>query len=348
MARGKLCSYDSIHYHMTDFRKWVDPFAKIEDLDEALWERYCLHLAKQVTDGKIAAATRKGHQGAVRAFIHNRWERRLIELPRNLLNRNLSPPLPLKEVRPFTVEEVKQLLGEAAELTQLYILLMLNCGMYPVDIALLRQDEVDWDAGRIIRKRTKTRDRSANVPKVDYRLWQKTFDLLRKYHSKSPELVLVDADGAPLWQYTETNGKVRKITHIQNAYRALMRTTKLPEEQRKPLKALRKTPSSMLENHAEYGRYAEYFLGEAPKTVASRHYIKPSQEQFDKAVKWLGEQFGFTTAEPARKPSAAKTAGTSEPTHDGIAAARGRGRRKRGQMLEETPAANTPSAPAAS
>jgi integrase len=199
----------------------------------------------------------------------------------------------LKEVEPFAVEEIKQLLGEASERTRLYVLLMLNCGMYPVDIALLRQDEVDWITGRIIRKRTKTRDRSSNVPKVDYLLWQETFALLREHRSKNPELVLVNAKGAPLWQYKEKNGKVSKITNIQSAYIELMKNSKLPEEQRKPLKALRKTPSSMLENHAEYGRYAEYFLGEAPKTVASRHYIKPSRKQFDKAIKWLGQQFGI-------------------------------------------------------
>jgi hypothetical protein len=65
------------------------------------------------------------------------------------------------------------------------------------------------------------------------------------------------------------------------------------EDKKPPLKSLRKTPATMLENHAEFGRYAEYFLGEAPHSIASRHYIQPSREQFDNAIRWLGRQFGI-------------------------------------------------------
>ena len=43
--------------------------------------------------------------------------------------------------------------------------------------------------------------------------------------------------------------------------------------------------------HPEYGKFAQYFLGHAPQTVADKHYIKPSDEQFANAVRWLGEQF---------------------------------------------------------
>ena len=39
------------------------------------------------------------------------------------------------------------LLNAANQRQKLYLLLALNCGMYTVDIALLRQDEVDLEKG---------------------------------------------------------------------------------------------------------------------------------------------------------------------------------------------------------
>jgi integrase len=100
--------------------------------------------------GKIAPATAQGVQIVARAFIRNRWERRFIELPRNLTARNLSAQVPLQEVEILTIPEVQQLMGAASERKRLYLLLMLNCGMYPVDIATLHPSEVDWRAGRIV------------------------------------------------------------------------------------------------------------------------------------------------------------------------------------------------------
>ena len=79
-------------------------------------------------------------------------------------------PVPLKTPVLFTLAELKTLLDAATDHQRLYVLLALNCGMYPSDIAKLKQSEVDWKAGRIMRKRTKTRDRSENVPRVDYLL----------------------------------------------------------------------------------------------------------------------------------------------------------------------------------
>ena len=51
---------------------------------------------------------------------------------------------------------------------------MINCGMTQVDIADLQPKEVDWDRGRIRRKRSKTDDHE-QVPTVDYALWPRTW-----------------------------------------------------------------------------------------------------------------------------------------------------------------------------
>ena len=172
---------------------------------------------------------------------------------------------------------------------------MLNCGFYPVDIGTLKHSE--YKDGRITRKRSKTRNRSDKVPTVSYRLWKETDTLLTKYRSDHPELVLLNRNGTPLWKEVEKNGKFCRISNIKCSFFRLQQKTEIT----KSLKHLRKTASTMLGSHPQYGRYAEYFLGEAPRSVTDTHYVKPSQDQFDKAVKWLGEQFGFKT-EPVRSP----------------------------------------------
>ena len=123
-----------------------------------------MFLSNRVASGDLSSTTMKDYQSAARTFVRSLWEKRLIELPRNLTSRTLSVSVPLKDPVVFTKEEIKTLLNAANPRQKLYLLLALNCGMYPVDIALLRQDEVDWKKGRINRKRTKTRHRSENVP----------------------------------------------------------------------------------------------------------------------------------------------------------------------------------------
>lgn len=293
IAKGRLGSWASQKQWLGVFRSWVDPFAPIESITETLWERFSVYLAKRVGDGKISPTTMKDYQSAARAFIRNRWASRLIELPRNLNSRALTVPAPIKDPVLFTIEEIKQLLGGASERQKLYLLLALNCGMYPVDIAHLRQDEVDWASGRIKRKRTKTRDRSNNVPRVDYLLWRQTFDLLKKHRSSHPELVLINRNGSPLWVEREKNGKFDRNSNIKTAYFQLVAVKlKIAKEDRKPLISLRKTPATMLEN-SQYGRFSEHFLGEAPHTTASRHYAHKNGAEFDEAIKWLGSQLGI-------------------------------------------------------
>lgn len=86
------------------------------------------------------------------------------------------------------------MLQAAVDRTKLYILLMLNCGMTQKDISDLRVEEVDWQEGRIIRKRSKT-SKHENVPTVSYLLWQETFRLLRQERNpESKGLVLLNVN----------------------------------------------------------------------------------------------------------------------------------------------------------
>jgi hypothetical protein len=47
-----------------------------------------------------------------------------------------------------------------------------------------------------------------------------------------------------------------------------------------------------LEN-SQYGRFSEHYLGEAPKTIASRHYAHKNGSEFDEAIIWLGQQLSI-------------------------------------------------------
>jgi hypothetical protein len=102
---------------------------------------------------------------------------------------------------------------------------------------------------------------------------------------------LLNRNGSPLWNEKETEGKawVVRNSNIRCNFFRLQRKTGI----KKPLAKLRKTSATLLGSHPEFGKYVQFFLGQAPKTVAETHYEKPSQEQFDKAVKWLGRQFGI-------------------------------------------------------
>ena len=292
-AKGKIATYSSTKQWLEVFKNWVDPFAPITSINEALWERYYIYLSDRITNQEIAPATAKDYIGVARSFIRSRWEKRFIELPRNLTSKQLAISVPLKDPIVFSVDEIGQYLDNAKEKTRLYILLMLNCGMYPQDITFLQQNEVDWEQGRINRKRTKTRDRSEKVPKVDYPLWRETFALLTKHRSNDPNLVLLNREGKPLLTEKQSkNGKLSRNQNIQFAYRRLQEKMKVTGEAKKGLKAFRKTGSTTLEQ-SPYGRFSEHYLGEAPHTTASKHYSHKNGPEFDEAIRWLGEQFGM-------------------------------------------------------
>ena len=49
----------------------------------------------------MSASTRAGTQRVARSFIRNRWERRFIDLPRNLNSSILAASVPLQEIVVF-------------------------------------------------------------------------------------------------------------------------------------------------------------------------------------------------------------------------------------------------------
>ena len=96
---------------------------------------------------------------------------------------------------------------------------MMNCGMQQSDISDLRHEEVDWRAGRLGRKRSKTK-KHGDVPVVVYKLWPETFTLLKQQRTNDPERVLLNESGRPLKQTALTDGSHVNNDNIKSAYQA--------------------------------------------------------------------------------------------------------------------------------
>jgi len=173
-----------------------------------------------------------------------------------------------------------------SERTRLYLLLMLNCGMYQNDIAELKSDEINWKAGTITRERSKTRERHG--PVVTYKLWPETFALLKK-HRATGELALTTGEGKPLVRYWLEEGKMRRYDAIQSAWSRPAGKMGL-KKIRLGMKHLRKTSASLLGQHSQFKYYATHFHADSPRNMTEKHYVTPSDEEFFLSLDWLRSQ----------------------------------------------------------
>ena len=225
----------------------------------------------------------------VKMFIRWAWRNKILaNLPRNLREMSIK----IDRVRPKTmpIEELKGLLAGAKGRTKLFLLLMLNTGANQIDIAELKPCEVDWEKGRIIRKRTKTADKE-NVPIVNYKLWNETFSLLKEYGLQYGERLFLNDNGNPLVQIEiKEDGSPKRIDNIKSAYSRLCKRLKVPCS---PLKLLRATSGSLLFNNGEFRDLYDLLLDHAPRGVGQKHYADPNDTILDKAIDWLAVQYGI-------------------------------------------------------
>ena len=105
-----------------------------------------------------------GHFQVFRQFIETAGEESAeIPIPKNLRSKKFQIPKTRREPNPFTREEFELILSHSNERLQAHLMLMLNCGMYQGDVAELVADEVDVQAGRIIRTRSKKKKIQAKI-----------------------------------------------------------------------------------------------------------------------------------------------------------------------------------------
>jgi integrase len=282
--------FDAYRRNIGTFAGWIGPETAIDAIDEAKLEGFFNHLSILVATARYSPTYAHTLLMTAKQFISRLAEMRLIPLPGNIRSRrfrfNHSTPA---KIETFTIEEVRSLLAACdgfSERTKLYLLLMLNCGMYQNDIAELRHDEVSWKAGTLTRARSKTRERGG--PVVTYKIWPETFALLKK-HRAAGELALTTDEGNPLVRYWLEGEAMRRYDAIQSAWTRLAGKMGV-KRIRLGMKHLRKTSASLLGQHPHYKFYANHFLADSPRTVADRHYVIPSDEEFFRALDWLRAQ----------------------------------------------------------
>jgi integrase len=280
--------YATLHLHLSEFADWLGNATPVTQINGGILDDY-----RNVTVDQWKPVTAEERLRSVKAFVRWLWHIEAIpSLPRNLDGSTLAIPTPRPTIVTFTIDEISTLLVAASSRTELYILLMLNCAFTQKDIADLDFSEVDWDAGRIIRQRSKTRDTSKNVPEVSYLLWPRTLHLLNLHRNPTESgRVLLNEDGCPLWQQeVKPDGKLKKIDNVYTAFYRLCKKTGIS----KPPKSLKKTSASLLRSNGKYSSIRRLFLGRAPRGVDDRHYAAAPQDLLDDAIRWLGQQYGIS------------------------------------------------------
>ncbi|MBX9678863.1 MAG: hypothetical protein K2X38_08855 [Gemmataceae bacterium] len=287
-ANGKPSAtrIDSYKRHLAIFSNWFGSERAISEISAIVVKDYWTWLAGKA--GEWSPSYSHSIFGAAKTFIRHLGELELISIPGNLSSKRLTFDVSAS-VNPihFTTDEVKACLADPdkSERTELFFLLLVNCGMYQSDVADLLDSEVDWKAGRIIRYRSKTGKKGR---KVSYLLWKRTFELLRKYRS-GKETVLLSELGKPLvYQELKKDGSVKRCDLVQDPMGKVLRRLGIA----KPLKALRKTSANLLEGNKDFAVFSDFLLAHSPKTTKERHYTNYSQPRFDEALRWLGKQFG--------------------------------------------------------
>ena len=291
--------YDLLQRTLNDFADHVGRRVVVDGITGHALESYHTKLMQRKEWSTDYAG---GWMRHVKTFVNWCYDMELMKnLPRIMRrgNKTLSIASNSNKKKPtFTNDEITILLDNASERTQIYLLLMMNCGYTQIDLSELRPDQVDWKEGRITRKRSKT-EQHESAPEVSYPLWKRSFDLLKKFGKRKGDRVLVNEHGKPLKVEELRGGKLVKIDNVAVAYARLVRKLMKKKDdkpallkKKKSLKVFRKTSPSRLED-SEFSSCARWFGGWSPKSVADRHYIIPPQGTFDRAVRWLAKSYGI-------------------------------------------------------
>jgi integrase len=270
------------------FEDWIGAATPVEAVTEPKWLGWHAFLSGRVEAGAWNVAHCDRIYGVAKRFVKFLWEMRLIDLPRNLDNRNLAFTVAPRKITVWAAEEIHKLLAVMTGQSVLHVLLMLNCGMLGKDINDLRHDEVDWAAGVITRKRSKTRGEQ-DVPEVRYKLWDRTFALLERHRSADPDVVLLTTGGKRWIEEGNAGGTYHRSDKVASNLKYWMGRAGV----KRPPKALRATAASKLGEHPQYKYYTTYFLGHSPRTVQEKHYVRPSDAEFVEALAWLKKALGL-------------------------------------------------------
>ncbi|MDA1013841.1 MAG: tyrosine-type recombinase/integrase [Planctomycetota bacterium] len=281
--------YDNLSRDLDAFRDFAGGSTVVSSINSRLMTDYRTDLLARVGSNEFGETYAKDRLDAAKQFVRWLWhDETLSELPRIIDSKGFSIRQPLREIKTFTLDEVRALLTETRGRLRLYILLALNTGMTQKEISDIAPSEVLWKSGQIRRKRSKTRQHQ-NVPVVTYSLWPETLKLLKEYQTNDSEHVILSENGTPLVvNKLRDNGTTHKVDSIQRAFYRLK--TKLGIKERS-FKTIRKTSATMLKNDERFSAIDQYFLGQSPRSVSDRHYSAGPDGLLRQATEWLRSRY---------------------------------------------------------
>lgn len=269
----------ALRVHLKKFQEWIGGTTSVKEIDGPTLIKYKAHV-----DAACESRTAGHRLEAVKTWVKWLWATEAIQtLPRAFESGELKVSKSAPEIKVFTIDQVKVLLAKASPRTKLYCLLALNTGCYQVDLSDLNRSEIDLKAGTITRRRSKTR-KHRSPPRVTYKLWPQTLELLKQEMAAEGERALVGENGRPL-VVQAADGK--KTDAVRSAFNRLLKKTGLKGS----FKLFRKTSASLLAD-SQWPDVRHLFLGLAAGNIADEHYAKAALGRLAKALVWLAKQYG--------------------------------------------------------
>ena len=287
--------YANLALHLKAFQDFVGGSNPVAAITSRIMTDFRTDLLDRKGRSEFSGAYAKDRLDAAKQFTRWLWqEETLAELPRIIESKSFSITPAIPTIKTLTVAEIKTLLDAASGQLKLFIMLGLNAGFTQKDISDLLNDEVDWRAGIIRRKRSKTKG-FENVPEVAYKLWPETFRLLQEFRRQGSSQALANENGGALVTVRlKENGRLHKVDNIHTGF---FRLCSRVDIKNRPFKSLRKTSATLLRGSKEHTGLETLFLGHAPRSMSEKHYSGTPHDLLASALEWLGRELGLVAAD---------------------------------------------------
>jgi integrase len=293
--------YDNKKRWLGRFLDFVGRAADVATITDSLLEAFDTHcLQKRVayTEGKKDGWSdfqTRDIRAVAREWVCWLAEHNTISRPAWTMHKGRKFRLVPRQIKPWTVAEFQAVLDATnRDQAKLILLLGANCGFTQKDCTDLRPEEVDWKAGYIERRRSKS-SHVKNAPVVRYKLWPPALALLFKVRGDGDRVITTIRGSAYVREGFKNGRRVRCDSFWSYFKLAKRRVQKVMPDFKGSPKGVRKMAATLLGSHPAHGRYVQHFLGHSPGSIADRHYARIDQAAFDEAVTWLGRQLGQVT-----------------------------------------------------
>ena len=166
------------------------PNKPLERFGPADWETFHQWVEERIVCGEWKPASASTYFLVAKQLVTWLFETGRIQQPiRNLKTHKIT--IHPQAVAAYSPALIREVLAASSDRLRLWILLACNTGCTQIDIADLTWQELNLEAGTIVRRRSKTQSHES-TPIVSYRLWDETTALLRQFAVPGGERVLLN------------------------------------------------------------------------------------------------------------------------------------------------------------